>query len=235
MNSPSTRGFRPRAAISWSGGKDCCTALDRVKNDFEVVALVTMFNEDGTRSRSHGLRPEVLRAQAERLGMTVFEGHCTWDSYTDEFCRALAHTAEHGVTHIIFGDIMFDAHKAWTERVCARHGLVSVQPIWGLSTDDLAREFIRRGGQAQLVTVRPPLLDETWLGRTLTLDLLDELTARGIDACGENGEYHSLVTNTPLFSSPLSVTLGQSVLQGGCWAVDVMLATSSSSPACTTT
>jgi diphthamide synthase (EF-2-diphthine--ammonia ligase) len=80
---------RPRAAISWSGGKDGCTALQRGRCDFDVVAMITMLNDDGTRSRSHGLRPDVIAAQAERLGLAWLTGNCTWDSYTTEFCRVL--------------------------------------------------------------------------------------------------------------------------------------------------
>jgi diphthine-ammonia ligase len=101
----------------------------------------------------------------------LFEGCCTWQSYTDEFCRTLARAAAFGVTYVIFGDIMFEAHKAWTERVCASQKLTSIQPIWGESTADLAREFVNIGGHARMVTVCLPLLDETWLGCELTLDV----------------------------------------------------------------
>jgi diphthine-ammonia ligase len=213
--------LRKRAAVSWSGGKDCCTALQRATGSFDVVCMVTMLNEEGTRSRSHGLRPELLRAQAERLGLATVTGRCTWESYTVEFSRALRRAAELGSTHVIFGDIMFDSHREWTERVCHAEGLTAVQPIWGEPTARLAREFVESGGVARLVTVRPPLLDETWLGRTLTLDVLSELEQRGVDPCGENGEYHTMVTACPLFSTPLDVIEGERVLKNGCWAIDV--------------
>jgi diphthine-ammonia ligase len=212
---------RPLAAVSWSGGKDCCTALHRVAADFDVVCMVTMLSQDGTRSRSHGLRPELLRAQASRLGLAMLTGHCTWDTYTGEFSRVLRGATERGVTHVIFGDIMFDSHREWTERVCRAEGLTAVQPIWGEPTSRLAREFVGAGGTARLVTVRPPLLDETWLGRTLTPDVLFELEELGVDPCGENGEYHTVVTACPLFSTPLEIVEGERVLRNGCWAIDV--------------
>lgn len=183
--------------------------------------MVTMLNEDGTRSRSHGLRPELLRAQAERLGLATVTARCTWDTYTPQFSRALRGAAAFGVTHVVFGDIMFDAHREWTERVCRAEGLTAVQPIWGDPTERVAREFIESGGTARLVTVRPPLLDETWLGRVLTLDTLAELAHLGVDPCGENGEYHTVVTACPLFSAPLEVVEGERVLRNGCWAIDV--------------
>jgi uncharacterized protein (TIGR00290 family) len=215
---------KPRAAISWSGGKDGCTALQRVAADVDVVAMITMLNEDGTRSRSHGLRPDVIAAQADRLGLAWVTGTCTWDTYTDEFCRCLGRLTKSGVTHVIFGDIMFASHRAWDERVCALEGLTPVLPLWGEPTDRLLHEFLESGGEARLVTVRAALLDESWLGRRLTTDMLPELLRHGVDPCGENGEYHTLVTNSRLFSSPLPIAAGGHVLRNGCWALDVTVA-----------
>jgi uncharacterized protein (TIGR00290 family) len=183
--------------------------------------MLTMLTEDGSRSRSHGLRPELLRAQASRLGLVMLTGRCTWETYTAEFSGVLRQAADRGVTHVIFGDIMFDSHREWTERVCQGEGLTAVQPIWGESTRELAREFVESGGTARLVTVRPPVLDDTWLGRTLTPALLSDFERLGVDPCGENGEYHTVVTACPLFSSPLEVVEGERVLRNGCWAIDV--------------
>jgi diphthine-ammonia ligase len=212
---------KPRAAISWSGGKDCCTALLRTHEDFDVIATLTMFAEDGERSRSHGLRPAVIDAQANRLGMRSFKGRCTWSTYTDEYARMLTEAATLGVTHIIFGDIMGDAHRAWDERVCAEHGLTPVLPLWGESTHILVEEFMGSGSTAVIVTARAALLDQSWLGRSITLDAVRELEQLGVDPCGEFGEYHSLVTNTPLFAVPLDVSFGAREMHSDCWALDV--------------
>lgn len=213
--------MKPRAAISWSGGKDSCTALHRVAGSFDVVCALTMLDEAGSRSRSHGLRPEVLRAQADRLGLAWITGRASWETYTGEFSRTLRRAAELGVSHVVFGDIMFDAHREWTERVCRGEGLTAVQPIWAEPTAAIAREFVEGVGTARLVTVRPPLLDERWLGRALTLDAVDELERLGCDPCGENGEYHTVVTACRLFSAPLDLVEGERVLRNGCWAIDV--------------
>src|SRR5436190_11793510 len=85
---------RPRAAISWSGGKDSCAALHRVRDEFTVVSMVTMFDEQAVRSRSHGLRPEVVAAQAERLGVSQFIGRCTWDTYTSVYQELMNQVAK---------------------------------------------------------------------------------------------------------------------------------------------
>lgn len=215
---------KPRAAISWSGGKDCCLALMRAAETYDVVAMVTMFGEEGVRSRSHGLRPAVIEAQARRLRVASYVESSTWPTYTDRFVDLLVHALPHDITHVIFGDIMGESHRQWNERVCGQHGLMPVMPLWGEATKLLAREFISRGGEAKFVTVRPPQLDATWLGRDFDGNSLFELETLGVDPCGEYGEYHTVVTNCPLFSSPLTLHPGVQVMNSGCHAIDFAVA-----------
>jgi diphthine-ammonia ligase len=210
----------PRCVISWSGGKDSCLALMRVHPTTDVVAMLTMFDESGTRSRSHGLRPDILAAHAERLGLTLIAGSAAWPDYERAFVAALREAAAMGCTHAIFGDIYEDAHRQWTERVSAAAGLVAMQPLWGESTADLVREFLALGGQARLTTTRSAHLDESWLGEPLTLEAVDAFEQMGVDPCGERGEYHTVVTHCPLFSSPLTLIDGERVERGDCWAMD---------------
>ena len=213
--------MKPRTAISWSGGKDSYLALHRRHSSYDVVAMITMFDEDGVRSRSHGLRPEILRAQANRLGLPLVAGRGSWASYESGYRHALEDVRTLDITHVIFGDIMYESNRAFPERVCAAEGLVAVEPLWNEPTDALFREFVGTGADARIVTVRDGVLDSLWLGRPLTLDLLDEIETIGIDPCGEHGEYHTVVLNAPLFSSPLAVTWGERIVRGGCWAIDV--------------
>jgi diphthine-ammonia ligase len=215
---------RPRAAISWSGGKDCCTALMRVAAGYEVTAALTMFDEEGARSRSHGLRPELVAAQVGLLGLSHVSRRTSWETYNDAFESGLAELAAAGITHVIFGDIMFDSHREWTEQRCAAAGMTAVQPIWGEPTDRLVREFLASGSEALIVTARAQFLDQSWLGRPLSLPMLNELAALGVDPCGEHGEYHTLVVNCPLFSRRLDVRAGGHVLRSACWALDLELA-----------
>src|SRR5206468_2803607 len=122
---------RPRAAISWSGGKDSCAALHRTHTDYDIVRMLTMFDEAAERSRSHGLRPEVLAAQADRLGLRAITGCCTWESYNAVFRTVLAEAKRDGVTHVVFGDILFDEHRRWAEQMCEAAGLMAVEPLFG--------------------------------------------------------------------------------------------------------
>jgi diphthine-ammonia ligase len=210
----------PRAAVSWSGGKDSYLALHRSQQSFDVVALITMFAEDGERSRSHGLRPLVLEEQAARLGLPLFAGRASWASYEAAYRETLARVRALGITHVIFGDIMYDSNREFPERVCAAEHVTAVEPLWGEPTDSLYREFIATGADARIVTVRDGVLGPQWLGRRLTDDLLPAFVAAGVDPCGEHGEYHTVVVNAPLFSSPLDVARGKEVLHSGCWALD---------------
>jgi uncharacterized protein (TIGR00290 family) len=212
---------KPKAAISWSGGKDSCAALMRAPTSYDVVAMVTMFDEDAARSRSHGLRPEVLAAQADRLGLRRFTGRCTWQTYDAAFSTALASLAAEGISAVIFGDILFDEHRRWAERMCEPHGLTAVEPLFGCSTEALFEDWIASGSEALIVTARCEFLDQSWLGRPLRRELLSEFARLGVDPCGERGEYHTVVTNTPLFATPLSLAHHGHVQRSGCWALDV--------------
>jgi uncharacterized protein (TIGR00290 family) len=212
---------KPLAAVSWSGGKDSCAALHRVRSDFDVVSMVTMFDDGAERSRSHGLRPEVVAAQADRLGVNQIVGRCTWQTYDEAFHQALDEAKALGITHVIFGDIMFDEHRRWAERMCEASGLTAVEPLWGESTELLFHDWVASGAEALIVTARAEFLDETWLGRTLRAELLPELVRLGVDPCGERGEYHTVVTNSPLFTRPLRLAHEGHVQRSGCWALDL--------------
>jgi uncharacterized protein (TIGR00290 family) len=212
--------MKPRAAVSWSGGKDSYLALHRSRSSYDVVAMITMFSEDGTRSRSHGLRPEIIEAQALRLGLTLCPGLGSWTTYEAGYRRALADARALGITHVIFGDIMYESNREFPDRVCAAEGLTPVEPLWGEPTDALYREFVNTGADARIVTVRDSVLDASWLGRRLTLDLLPELAAAGADACGEHGEYHTVMVNAPAFSSAIDLIALGHVSRHGCWALD---------------
>src|SRR6266581_3970499 len=174
---------KPRAAISWSGGKDSCAALTRARASFDIVAMMTMFDEEAARSRSHGLRPEVLAAQADRLGLRRVTGRCMWHTYNTAFSEALATLASERITHVIFGDIMFEEHRRWAERLCEPHDIAAVEPLWGTPTDALFEEWVASGADALIVTTRAELLDESWLGRRLCRELLPEFARLGVDPC----------------------------------------------------
>jgi uncharacterized protein (TIGR00290 family) len=211
-----------RAVISWSGGKDSLAALSAVRGDLDVVAALTMFDETGTRSRSHGLRPELVAAQAASLGVRPVTARCSWQNYDESFTAALAALARDGITHAVFGDLVFPEHRAWAEARCREAGLTAVEPLFGRPTDELFDAFVASGATALLVTIREPWLDETWLGRPLAADMKTAFAERGVDPCGERGEYHTAVVNGPGFAGPIRVRAGERVRRGECVALDLI-------------
>jgi uncharacterized protein (TIGR00290 family) len=211
------------AVISWSGGKDSCLALMRVRDARDVRVALTMLDETGARSRSHGLRPAVLTAQVERLGLESVTATASWADYTEQFVETLQSLAARGFDRLITGDIEGASHLEWTRDVAARAGMTAELPLWGEPTAALVREFLARGGDARIVTVRTPPLEADWLGRRLATIDIAALAARGGDAGGERGEYHSVVTHCPLFARPLALRAGARVAIRDCWALDLDL------------
>jgi uncharacterized protein (TIGR00290 family) len=188
--------------------------------------MITMVSEDAARSRSHGLRPEILEAQANRLGLRRITGRCSWQTYDAAFDVALQEAKAGGVTHVIFGDILFDEHRQWAEARCASNGLTAVEPLFGSSTLALFHDWIASGAEAIIVTARAEFLDESWLGRPLRREMLEEFARLGVDPCGERGEYHTAVTNSPLFSAAIHVVQGERVVHSDCHALDLRVANS---------
>jgi len=213
---------RPRAAVSWSGGKDSCAAFERSREAFEIVAAVTMVDLEGTRSRSHGIRIELLRAQTAALGLRHVMRRCDWESYEQEFEHGLRELHADGVTHVIYGDIVYPEHRAWAERLSERAGLTAVEPLFGIPTSEVARSYVRSGARATLVAVNASRLDATWLGTQLSDEAIDRLIALGVDPCGEEGEYHTFVTDSPSFAQPVTVQPGEVVQVRGYWAMDLL-------------
>ena len=214
---------KPKAAISWSGGKDSYLALHRAVDAFDVQALVTMFTEDGTRSRSHGLRPEVVARQASLMKLPLVSGRGSWGTYEQEFKRLLRELATNSFSHVIFGDIYLDEHKAWVERVCTECGLKALEPLWGEPTTALLQEFLATGAEAKIVATKAGLLDEKWLGKNLSEEMLPIFESLGIDACGERGEYHTLVFASSRMSAPLALREVGLLMHDGYWKLDLML------------
>ena len=215
---------RPKAAVSWSGGKDSCAAFERSRDAYDIVAALTMVDEGGTRSRSHGIRVELLRAQSDALGLRHVMRSCDWSSYEREFENGLRELAAAGVTHVIYGDIVYPEHRAWAERLSELAGVVAVEPLFGIPTSEVAASFVRSGARATIVAVNAALLDASWLGTELSDEAIGRLVALGVDPCGENGEYHTFVTWSPGFARDVPVSLGEVVQVRGYWAVELLAA-----------
>lgn len=213
---------------SWSGGKDSVLALHRARQAGVVIEhLLTMMIEDGSRSRSHGLRADVLRAQADALGVPLTLVPTSWDDYEERFTQAVVAMRAAGVTEGVFGDIDLDRNRAWVEGVCGPVGVTVHEPLWQRPRRELLRDLLHEGFRAHVVAVRadvlgPEVLGHEVLGRELDGALVDELAAAGIDPSGELGEYHTVVRAGPGLSRPLDLAFGDIVERDGYRFVDVV-------------
>ena len=213
-------------AISWSGGKDSALALHRaLRQEHEPLFLLTMVNRDAGRSMSHGLDPALLRAQAQATGIPLVSREVTWESYEEGFKEAVSGLKAEGVLGVVFGDIDLVGHREWAERVCHEVGVVPLLPLWGGERRALLDELVESGFEAIIVAADADLLGEEWLGRRIDATSIDELARlgeeRGIDPCGERGEFHTLVTFGPLFRRRILVLEAEPVLRDGYRFLDI--------------
>jgi uncharacterized protein (TIGR00290 family) len=192
------------ALVSWSGGKDSCLALWRAKQSgMPVRRLITAMDESGESARSHGVPPALLSAQADAMGLEMRFYQTSWKTYEEKFIATLRQAREEGIAHAIFGDIDLVPHREWEEKVCAQAGLQPHLPLWDEPRRKLVDEFLSRGFKAVVVCVDGRFLTEDFCGREFDAQFLSDLPAN-VDACGENGEFHTFVYDGPAFAKPVA-------------------------------
>jgi len=195
--------------VSWSGGKDSCMALyEALRRGCKVTHLVNFISNDEKRVRFHGTNADLIKQQGAAMGVKVAQYETDWDGYERDFKAGVRKLLPTGVKGMIFGDIYLDVHKEWVDRVCGEIGIEALEPLWGRPTDEILDQFIQLGFEAVIVGVNSRQMDEKWVGRKVDSSFRDYLKKNNIDPCGENGEYHTVVINGPIFLQPLSLTLG---------------------------
>jgi uncharacterized protein (TIGR00290 family) len=203
-----------KAFASWSGGKDCCLALNRaLAKGLDVRYLANTVTADGQRSCSHGIAAAVIRTQSKALGIPIMQRPTTGDNYRDEFVKMLQAFRQEGIEGGVFGDIDFNAHREWIEGVCRETGITPYLPLWLEDQHKLMEEFINAGFTAIVVAAKTELFGEEVLGRKIDRAFLKSL-GKDITPCGEAGEYHTLVIDGPIFNKRLEITASQKVTRG---------------------
>lgn len=220
MSAALRKPSRTPVVLSWSGGKDSALALAELlrSDEFEPVALLTSVTRGYDRISVHGVRRALLEAQAESIGLPLVEISLEQNSSNDAYEAAFHSALEEirprfpGVRHIAFGDLFLEDVRAYRERLLSGSGFEPVFPIWGRDTGDLAREFIDRGFQGRLVCVDTTQLDARFAGRDFDSALVAELP-ESTDPCGERGEFHTFVSDGPMFASAVACDVGERVLR----------------------
>ena len=211
-----------RHALMWSGGKDSALALDRArKQGIEVARLITFYDQATRRVRFHATRVEMLNAQSAAIGIDLRAIPTSWPGMEANLTQELSSLREDGFTGVVFGDIHLADVRAWYEKRVTAAGLEHVEPIWGEAPALLLDEFVSSGGRAVITCVDLAKLDESWLGRVIDDRFASEIVGTGVDACGENGEYHSFAFAGPAFTKQLAWTAGERRLDSGFAQLDL--------------
>lgn len=211
-------------ALSYSCGKESSLALHRLTAEgHEPVCLVTVINAAQQRSYFHGADPAMLERYAEALGLPMILCPTDGSDYAEAFERGLEQARRLGAEAVGFGDIDIEEHRLWEEERCARTGLQPLFPLWGRPRREVVDELLESGFVCVVKCVDTQQLPRTLLGKALTSELVDRIAACGADPCGENGEYHTLVTDGPPFVRPLKLRIGPVVELGRYAAADIRL------------
>lgn len=221
--------LKPKVLLSWSSGKDSAWALHvlRQQNAVEVVGLLTTMNERFQRVAMHSTRRDLVRAQAQAVGLPLWEIPLPWPCSNEEYelamGRACAQAVEQGITAMAFGDLFLEDVRKYREDRLKGTGLEPIFPVWGLDTRKLIHEMLQAGVRARIVCLDPKKLPEKFAGQDINRELLEQFSTE-IDPCGEKGEFHTFVHGGPMFSAAIPIQSGEIVTRDGFVFADVLLA-----------
>ncbi len=204
--------------LSWSSGKDSAWSLHILRRDFqyEVVGLLTTFNEVADRVAMHAVRRELVEMQAAAVGLPLWAVSLPWPCSNEQYESLMAQTCakavDEGIKGVAFGDLFLEDVRAYRERQLKATGLEPIFPVWGLPTSQLAREMIAAGVKAKLTCIDTTKLDRSFAGREFDEALLADLPLQ-VDPCGERGEFHSFVYAGPMLKEVIPVVIGEHVVR----------------------
>jgi len=207
-----------KALVSWSGGKDSAIALYEIlKNKrIEISALLTTVTEGYDRISMHGVRRILLERQAAALGLPLEIVFIPRNASNGDYERNMGQTLERyrqaGVATVVFGDIFLEDVRKYREDILAPLNMQGVFPIWKRDTKELAHSFTALGFKAVTTCVDTQALDGRFVGRQIDEKFFSDLPPN-VDACGENGEFHSFVYDGPIFKERIACTLGEITLR----------------------
>ena len=217
----------PKAFVSWSSGKDSAFALIEARRLglAEIAGVLVTINEVHDRVAMHGVRSALLDRQIAALDLPAIKvplpSPCPNDIYEAHMAEAVEKIKGQGISHMVFGDLFLEDIRAYREEKLAAAGMKPIFPLWNRDTHALAREMIASGLAAHIVCLDPKRLDRRFAGCRFDVDLLAGLPP-DVDPCGENGEFHTVVVDGPMFRTPIPVTIGETVEREGFVFTDVL-------------
>lgn len=205
-----------KALFNWSSGKDSALALYKTLQnpDFKIEYLLTSVNQQFQRISMHGVRVELLEAQAKSIGLPLkimqIPEMPTMEVYENVMTETLSELKNEGITHSVFGDIFLEDLRKYREDQLLKIGFEGIFPLWKIPTQDLIQEFISLGFKTIVVCVNERYLDKSFVGRIIDQEFINDLP-ENVDVCGENGEFHTFTFDGPIFSKPIQFEIGEIV------------------------
>lgn len=202
-------------------------ALDRAQRlGLPVRYLFNIYDGCSGRVRFHGVRRELIAAQADSLGLELIQMPAGPTGFEAAFQAILDELAGCDVRGTLFGNIHLADVRAWYEERTTGAGFEHIEPLWGEPPADLIREFCARGHRALIVSVDIEAADARWLGQEIGDELIAEILANdSVDPCGERGEFHSFAFAGPLFRRPIAAEPGETKELEGHRLLDLRLRT----------
>jgi uncharacterized protein (TIGR00290 family) len=216
--------------LSWSSGKDSAWSLHvlRQRGEYEIVGLLTTFNEVADRVAMHAVRRELVEKQAAATGLPLWSVPLPWPCSNEQYESLMAQTCakatSEGIAGVAFGDLFLEDVRAYREKQLKGTGLEPIFPVWGLPTRELAQEMMAAGVRGKLTCVDTTKLDRSFAGREFDDALLADLPEE-VDPCGERGEFHSFVYAGPMLNEVLPVIVGEQVVREQFVFADLISAT----------
>lgn len=224
-----------RTLLSWSSGKDSAWALHVLRRDpsVDVVGLFCTVNNAFDRIAMHGVRVELLRIQAEAVGLPLHIIGIPYPCSNDEYAEAMSGFVDmakrDNIECFAFGDLFLEDIRQYREERLAGTGITPIFPLWAIPTGNLSREMTAGGLKAMITCIDPKQLPEEFAGREYNDAFLDDLP-EGVDPCGEYGEFHSFSFAGPMFRNPIEVVPGETVHRDGFVFTDLLLPTTDTTP-----
>jgi diphthine-ammonia ligase len=213
-----------KVAVCWSSGKDSCLALYRLlKENRNVVCLVSMIADKDARNHAHGIKLNILESQAEALGIPLVLVDSA-EGYEKSLIKALRNLKEEqGVEQVAFGSLYAEEDRKWNEEVSHKAGIEPLFPTWisPEDADELLKEFLSLGFTAVVCRASEMHFDQAWPGRILDWGFYEEVQQKDICVMGEFGEYHTFVVDGPIFEKKVQLIQSGVVLNSGLWSLDI--------------